>query len=95
MTRKKKIYKHNKIEEFLVKTDQKREKGWLYHFDKDSWLCKGRMGWIAGYDENGKTIYVKPIKLFETDIQREKAWLYYVKDGEDGFLEVWRASMED
>ena len=52
------------------------------------------MGWIAGYDENGKTIYVKPIKLFETDIQREKGWLYYVKDGEDGFLEIWRTPLD-
>ena len=40
----------SKIEEFLVKTDQKRESSWLYHLDKDGWLCKGRMGWIAGYD---------------------------------------------
>jgi len=84
----------SKVEEFLVKTDQKREKGWLYHFDKDSWLCKGRMGWIEGYDKDGKTIYVKPIKLFETDIQKEEGWFYYVKDGEDGFLEIWRTPLD-
>ena len=56
----------SKIEEFLVKTDQKRESSWLYHLDKDGWLCKGRMGWSAGYDKDGKTIYGTPIKLFET-----------------------------
>ena len=48
----------SKIEEFLVKTEQKREKGWLYHLDKVGWLAKGRMGWIVGFDKNGKVIPV-------------------------------------
>ena len=84
----------SKIEEFLVKTDQKRESSWLYHLDKDGGWAKGRMGWIVGFDKDGKVIHGTPIKLFETGIQREQGWLYYVKDGEDGFLEIWRTPLD-
>ena len=84
----------HKEQELVLKTDIMKESGWLYHLDKDGCLCKGRMGWIAGYDEDGKTIYGKPIKLLETGIEREKGYLYFCKEGEENPLEIWRTKME-
>ncbi|SVD49844.1 uncharacterized protein METZ01_LOCUS402698 [marine metagenome] len=83
----------HKETELVLETKFKRKSGRLYFLNKDGYLCEGRMGAIAGYEE-GKVIHAKPKKLFKTNIQRKEGYLYFCKEGEKKPLEIWRTKMD-
>ena len=62
-------------EELILKTNIKRESGWIYFIDKDGDICRGRM---CGIIQRDPIKYAKPEKILKMGIKREKGYLYFI-----------------
>ena len=62
-------------EELILKTNIKRESGWIYFIDKDGDICRGRM---CGIIQRNPLKYAKPERILKLGIKREKGYLYFI-----------------
>ena len=57
-------------EELILKTNIKRESGWIYFIDKDGDISRGRM---CGIIQRNPLKYAKPEKILKLGIKGKKA----------------------
>ena len=67
-------------EDFVLKTNIKKENPWLYFLDKDGDISCGKMGALISVNP---ARYAKPEKVKRLGIKREKGFLYSINDDGD------------
>ena len=77
-------------EELILKTNIKRESGWIYFIDKDGDICRGKM---CGIIQRNPLKYAKPEKILKLGIKREKGYLYFID--KDANVKRDRLKMKD